>query len=550
MSDPKYIFCETGLTTIQGADAEKAYGAGHALAIHTARIAGKAATEELKSRKLNEAYLYEAFASHYLTDIFSSGHNRAPRRKFHANDVKMTVAAGAKGNIGKNAKEIPIWDFHCRYMHDDDSAAGLLVRNEKGDQWIQFGDKQLFEPGNVINRARVVQCLQASVDELWNLGFKYGGGIDDPLPPYTTFAAFKVLPKPTLSYSDANGWIKEWNGYDQHNIAPLWRAESTEEPATKQWTYRKDLNDHSKFARLPGSPAGTWSKSIVSATPESEQIRDAAFRGDGQFLEGQALDDVLVTGGFLQVQELMVDGKARRCLNIWGCANVPFQGEDKVCYTIRNRVIDFDTTAPSYDPKSLHWDSWWDGSNTSMYHFHQADGGKGDMVLTVYPLTDPAAATDTQVVQFEKDKSWNFSINTSAVTETKLPMNASGGIRFILGNFEKGKTSKSPDLAALVFTTSGSAQLHIGTVREGKYQSLGVSDNINLKADAMLFLKKLNGGSGQPDTVALASAFKSGSQISLDITVFSVESNIQTKTLRTVQIPYDGPLEDISVLVR
>lgn len=464
--------------------------------------------------------------------------------------MNLTAAAGAVGSL---TKEIPIWDFHCRYMHDDDSAAGLLVRNDNGDNWIQYGDKQLFEPGNVINRARVVQCLQASVDELWSLGFKHQGGVDDPLPPYTSFAAFKLLPKPMLSYSDPNGWIKDWNGYDQHNIAPLWRAESAMEPATDKWTYRKDLNDHSKFTRLPGSPKGEWGsikeRKFIKATPESEKIRDADFRGDGQFLVGQAIDTSLATGGFLQVQELMVDGKARRCLNIWGCANVPFQGEDKICYTIRNRLIDFDAAAPSYDPKSLHWDSWWDGSSTFMYHFHQADGGKGDTVLTVYPLTDPLASSDSQVAQFEKGKSWNFSINSTAIKETKLPVNPSAGVRFILGNFEKGKTSSSPDLATLVFTTSGLAQLYIGTIREGKYQQLGASDNINLKTDAILFLKKLSGGSGQPDTVALASASKSGSQISLDVTIFSVDSNIQAKTLKTVQLPYNGLLEDVSVLV-
>lgn len=39
-------------------------------------------------------------------------------------------------------------------MHDDDCATGLLVRNEKGDQWIAYGDKQFFEPKNAVNRAR------------------------------------------------------------------------------------------------------------------------------------------------------------------------------------------------------------------------------------------------------------------------------------------------------------------------------------------------------------------------------------------------------------
>jgi hypothetical protein len=28
-------------------------------------------------------------------------------------------------------------------MHDDDSATGLLVRNELGDQWIEYGERML-----------------------------------------------------------------------------------------------------------------------------------------------------------------------------------------------------------------------------------------------------------------------------------------------------------------------------------------------------------------------------------------------------------------------
>lgn len=457
----------------------------------------------------------------------------------------MTAAAGAKSNL---AKETPVWDMHCRYMHDDDSACGLLVKNEKGDYWIQYGDKQLLEPGNVLNRVRVTQCLQASVDELWNLGFNYKGGVNDPLPPSNKFAAFKLLPKPMLSYTDPNGWVKAWNGYDQHNIAPLWRAESPDEPQTKEWTYRKDLNDHSKFTRLRGSPKGSWSATLVSATEESQRIVAAEFKGEGQFMEGKAFP-FIDTGGFLQVQELMTDGKARRCLNVWGPANVKFRRTDNMCFTIRNRILDFDAGAPTYDPKSLHWDSWFDGSSTSMYHFHRADGGKGDTILSVYPLKDPKPSDVTQAIEFDPEKSWSFSIDSNTITESKVPTGSSAGLRFILGNFEEGNTSKSPDLAVLAFTTSGSAQLYIGTIRDGKYKQLGVSDNVSLKANALHFLKKINGSDGQPDTVALTSASQSGSKMSLDITVFSVDSKVQAKTLATVPLSYSGPLEDVSVMV-
>ena len=55
-----------------GGDARKAYNAGHATAIRAA-IGGD----------LEGAYAMNAFADHFLEDLFSSGHLRIPRRLLH-----------------------------------------------------------------------------------------------------------------------------------------------------------------------------------------------------------------------------------------------------------------------------------------------------------------------------------------------------------------------------------------------------------------------------------------------------------------------------------
>jgi len=57
---------------------------------------------------LRLAYVHEAFAAHFLTDLFSSGHLRAPRRPFHNPDYLAMVPHA----ISKD----PIWDFQCRYV--------------------------------------------------------------------------------------------------------------------------------------------------------------------------------------------------------------------------------------------------------------------------------------------------------------------------------------------------------------------------------------------------------------------------------------------------
>jgi hypothetical protein len=112
-------------------------------------------SEAEKWKKLKEAYIYEAFASHYLTDLFSSGHIRAPRRYLHSpNVLTMNLLGAAKEKL--HCEETPIWDYQLRYvssttrkdfeqadfmkqMHDDDSATGILVQNKLGHQWIMYG---------------------------------------------------------------------------------------------------------------------------------------------------------------------------------------------------------------------------------------------------------------------------------------------------------------------------------------------------------------------------------------------------------------------------
>ena len=56
--------------------ATEAYLAGHQCAINRARRAGREKDRKKKMNLLMEAYSMEAFAGHYLSDCFSSGHIR------------------------------------------------------------------------------------------------------------------------------------------------------------------------------------------------------------------------------------------------------------------------------------------------------------------------------------------------------------------------------------------------------------------------------------------------------------------------------------------
>jgi len=144
-----------------------AYIAGHTAAVQQAVLAKNSGDEKL----LEMAYAMNAFADHYLTDLFSAGHLRVPRRQLAA-----VVTPSDLGSL------------ITRFMHDEDSKFGLNVRNGNGDQWRAYGDKRYFDAIDSVNRGHVNQAVQLSADEIFAA---YLTGI---APSPGSFAALKQLP--------------------------------------------------------------------------------------------------------------------------------------------------------------------------------------------------------------------------------------------------------------------------------------------------------------------------------------------------------------------
>jgi hypothetical protein len=128
-----------------GDNAMLAYQAGHAIALETA-IAARA-THDLTL--LETAYSMNAYASHFLSDRFASGHMRTPRTELH-NSVTPTV----------------IGDLLVSFMHNEENQQGLHVHNLRGDKWVAYGDRYYFSTQNQLNRNRLDETLQASVNEI------------------------------------------------------------------------------------------------------------------------------------------------------------------------------------------------------------------------------------------------------------------------------------------------------------------------------------------------------------------------------------------------
>jgi hypothetical protein len=129
-----------------GGHSAKAYLAGHLLALQTAA-----------NGNLDLAYKYDAFACHYLSDMFASGHLRTPRKA--VNHGKTSCA--------------PVWNemlgnYMSKLMHDEENKGGLWVHDRLGNAWMAFGDHEFAYPINKENRIRQLATLQASVDEVYD----------------------------------------------------------------------------------------------------------------------------------------------------------------------------------------------------------------------------------------------------------------------------------------------------------------------------------------------------------------------------------------------
>jgi len=118
----------------------RTYKVGHQLAMDTARAPGATVAQKL------QAYAYEAFALHFFSDAFAAGHMRTPRLAMR-----------------KHIDVVGISDLLGSYMHDEENRLGLNVTNDRGDQWVSFGDDCLFDGGSARNRELALEAVQLSV---------------------------------------------------------------------------------------------------------------------------------------------------------------------------------------------------------------------------------------------------------------------------------------------------------------------------------------------------------------------------------------------------
>lgn len=196
-----------------GQHALVAWAAGHEVAMRQAVSASLETDPVRQQAGLATAYSLNAFADHFLSDIFSSGHVRTPRKEIY----QLGTPSEITGLLAK-------------YMHDEDSLHGLFVTNSRGDSWIAYGDKRFFDANDAANTDLVTLAVQASVDEVFR------AFIDRAMPAtgYRQPMAFVPDLLKAQNYQDFSGNFsplfipKEGTVYERKSLSDLERHE---------WTY-------------------------------------------------------------------------------------------------------------------------------------------------------------------------------------------------------------------------------------------------------------------------------------------------------------------------
>lgn len=134
-------------------DSVSAYKLWHQQAINIAREAyqllGKLGEKDsLVENKVHLAYLYNAFADHFLTDSFTAGHIRVPRKELYQQSRHVVGGLRAKS------------------MHDEDNKYGIWVKNGQGKTWLAFGDDDLTKSQE--HQDFVMAAVAASLADIRN----------------------------------------------------------------------------------------------------------------------------------------------------------------------------------------------------------------------------------------------------------------------------------------------------------------------------------------------------------------------------------------------
>jgi hypothetical protein len=230
--------------------AKVAYRAGHELAMDMAKLAAKTPQENEKYRLLMLAVSLEAFAGHYSTDLFSSGHMRVPRAELPVYASKHPGAGlGEKQLISTFSGLASLGHVLVHEQHDEDGRLGLWVSNQVNPEpWQAFGDGDFFEEKSEPNRAMAIDMVKKGLEEVMavfinqshkatNFYQRYWPQVEDPKLGRNHYAMFA-----TDTDAQGNAVLKKRADITQET-GPDCKDYADEDGNYETWTAREALDE-------------------------------------------------------------------------------------------------------------------------------------------------------------------------------------------------------------------------------------------------------------------------------------------------------------------
>lgn len=388
------------------------------------------------------------------------------------------------------------------------------------------------------------------------------------------------MPLPMTALKSSN-WTEEWGNCDVHNPAPLWVAGTPNDKdrvLDRDFTLRKDVNDHSNFARAASSPAPKTKGIIIpEANDDCERVRRAPFRGDDQFAQ-QSVMDGLLSGSFVQVQDLVRDVAAPEqgkltCVNFWNPALVEISSKVQETFTIRSRAIDAvdigelpDTALP------IHW-ALQNSSNlstTTLYGFYWVPDEDKKHARIAFNNTSFHSWGKEMGERQKLNLLRPWAVNTSqrSIPQTlssNLPITSANLTRFLFDQFlcEDGEHSEdmsdgedAPQILSVSVLPDKKVQIALCNARRAEWLEAPFSTIRSLKSPCPGFAKAIRVGRHQKDLLLVSANFADGKS-RLDLYQYHFEGAADPK--QTTVVDTHTQLEcrvnseeegDCSVLVR
>lgn len=228
-----------------GDEARNAYIIGTKVALATAKDAFAAEEPAAKAKLFMQALTEALFACHYLTDLFSAGHLRVPRKSI--NDYVATTHTPLKSKVA---------GLLSMKQHNADNMSGLYVSSAKHPEiWHLKGDDCYFEQDQKVTREEIQKAVVAALMDIYNVFQR------NEVPE--TYSALAYLPK----VAD-----------DQRNGQPLFKVN----PANKlDVQMREQIGDPQCAKYISGwSPTLMVGKAFLTKESEQQQVHQSLEHGD------------------------------------------------------------------------------------------------------------------------------------------------------------------------------------------------------------------------------------------------------------------------------